>query len=158
SDIPGARLYKTGDLVRYLPDGNLDFLGRIDTQVKLRGFRIELGEIESALREHPAIQQAAVIAGEGASAEQLVAYVVPQAEPGSGRDDAIGVRDLETSRVGDWATVYEENYSEKIRAEDPEFDFVGWNSSVTGEPIPAEEMQQWVDRTVERIMAHRPKR
>ncbi len=58
---PGARLYKTGDLVRYLPDGNLEFLGRMDRQVKIRGFRIELGEIEASLKEHPGVRDAAVV-------------------------------------------------------------------------------------------------
>src|SRR6185436_15778012 len=58
---PGARLYKTGDLARYLPDGNIEFLGRSDHQVKIRGFRIELGEIEAALRGHPAVRDAAVL-------------------------------------------------------------------------------------------------
>ena len=61
---PGARLYRTGDLARYLPDGNLEFLGRLDFQVKVRGFRIELGEIEAALRQHPAIREAVVVAHE----------------------------------------------------------------------------------------------
>ena len=56
-----GRLYKTGDLARYLPDGNLEFLGRIDNQVKIRGFRIELGEIESVLNSHPAIKQSVVL-------------------------------------------------------------------------------------------------
>jgi amino acid adenylation domain-containing protein len=59
---PGARLYRTGDLARYLPDGNIEFLGRIDQQIKLRGFRVELGEIESVLAQHPAIDQAVVMA------------------------------------------------------------------------------------------------
>jgi amino acid adenylation domain-containing protein len=73
---PTARLYRTGDLVRYRADGHLDFLGRIDQQVKVRGFRIELGEIEAALRQHPAIQTAAVVVWQ----EQLVAYVVGAGE------------------------------------------------------------------------------
>ena len=55
---PGARLYKTGDLARYLPDGNIEYLGRLDHQVKIRGFRIELGEIESVLAAHPSVQDA----------------------------------------------------------------------------------------------------
>lgn len=77
SSVPGARLYKTGDLVRYRLDGNLEFLGRLDQQVKIRGFRIELGEIEAALTTHPDIREAAVIADTDESGDQrLIAYLV----------------------------------------------------------------------------------
>ncbi|MEN8218026.1 MAG: amino acid adenylation domain-containing protein [Pseudomonadota bacterium] len=69
----GSRLYKTGDLARYLPDGNIEYLGRIDNQVKIRGFRIELGEIEAVLVQHPAVRENAVIVHE----KRLVAFFVP---------------------------------------------------------------------------------
>ncbi|MFB2976514.1 amino acid adenylation domain-containing protein [Microseira sp. BLCC-F43] len=78
NDETNAKLYKTGDLVRYLPDGNLEFIGRIDNQVKIRGFRIELGEIEAALRQHPAVREVVVLAREDETEnKRLVAYIVP---------------------------------------------------------------------------------
>jgi amino acid adenylation domain-containing protein len=76
SNTPDARLYKTGDRVRQLADGSLEFLGRLDHQVKIRGYRIELGEIESVLRLHPEVQDAVVVAHDGRNADpRLVAYV-----------------------------------------------------------------------------------
>jgi amino acid adenylation domain-containing protein len=77
-----SRLYKTGDLARFLPDGIIDYLGRIDNQVKLRGFRIELGEIEARLNQHPGVQTSIVIVQEDEpNSQKLVAYVVFQSEP-----------------------------------------------------------------------------
>lgn len=74
---PGSRLYKSGDLARYLPDGKLDYLGRLDFQVKVRGFRIEFGEIETALRQHPAVKESVVAAlDDDTGQKQLVGYVV----------------------------------------------------------------------------------
>jgi amino acid adenylation domain-containing protein len=82
NDDPNACLYKTGDLARYLPDGNIEYLGRIDNQVKIRGFRIELGEVESVLGRHPAVEEAVVIAREDVPDDKrLVAYVVASHEP-----------------------------------------------------------------------------
>jgi amino acid adenylation domain-containing protein len=77
SHDPGTRLYRTGDLARFTPGGYLEYLGRVDHQVKIRGYRIELGEIEAALRQHPAIQEAVVLAREeSAGDKRLVAYII----------------------------------------------------------------------------------
>ncbi|HEV7518809.1 MAG TPA: amino acid adenylation domain-containing protein, partial [Thermoanaerobaculia bacterium] len=82
---PGDRLYRTGDLVRRLPDGTIEFLGRIDHQVKIRGFRIELGEIEAALCRHPQVREGVVAVHDpGTGSAVLVAYVVPEGEVSTG--------------------------------------------------------------------------
>jgi len=77
----GARLYKTGDLCRYLPDGNIEYLSRMDNQIKIHGFRIELGEIETLLEQHSIVRQAVVVAREDVPGDKLlVAYIVPDGD------------------------------------------------------------------------------
>jgi amino acid adenylation domain-containing protein len=81
SDTPGARLYKSGDLARFLADGEVEYLGRIDNQVKIRGFRVELGEIEAALGEHPDVEKAVVtVRGDQGGDKRIVAYVIGRPE------------------------------------------------------------------------------
>ena len=169
---PGARLYKTGDLARYRPDGSLEFLGRIDEQVKIRGFRIELGEIEALLAQHPAVRETVVIAHEQLSGDsgaelgkpplriqdrRLVAYVTPNIQYSSSQEQMQQMQ-LPDEQVLQWQMLYEETYSQPAPHADPTFNIVGWNSSYTGQPLPAEQIREWVDDRVERILTLQPQR
>jgi aspartate racemase len=78
----GARLYKTGDMARYLPSGEIEFLGRADDQVKIRGFRVELGEVEGVLAKHAGVQECVVVLRGDEASKQLAAYFVPVRKPG----------------------------------------------------------------------------
>lgn len=158
---PSTKLYKTGDLARYRPDGNIEFLGRIDHQVKVRGFRIELGEIESLLNRHPGVERSVVVArenpsnGSASGDKRLVAYIVPDPtyqgnhdlEPGESQ----GIQEQ-------WQALWNLAYSQDATAADPTFNISGWNDSYTGAPIRDREMCEWVTGTVERILACKPDR
>jgi amino acid adenylation domain-containing protein len=155
SEIPGARLYRSGDLGRYLPSGDLEFLGRIDHQVKIRSFRIELGEIESVLSQHPAIQEGIVTVREEENDRYLVAYVVPKAES----TNLLGQIDEWTHQhISRWQTIYKETYGQSPTHSDLTFNIAGWNSSYTNSLLSDLEMQEWVERTVDRIRSLHPKK
>ncbi|MEW6737860.1 MAG: condensation domain-containing protein, partial [Acidobacteriota bacterium] len=156
SAVTGTRLYKTGDLVRYLPNGNIEYLGRIDHQVKLRGFRIELGEIETVLTTHQLVRTAVVIDREDKPGDKrLVAYVVPN----NNREEIQAqLAEWQTKQVSHWQMLYDEVYKQPSQQSEATFNITGWNSSYTGLPIPAAEMREWRQATIEQILTLQPKR
>ncbi|MEG4492791.1 amino acid adenylation domain-containing protein [Microcoleus sp. D3_18_C4] len=154
----GERIYKTGDLVRYRGDRNLEFLGRIDEQVKIRGFRIELGEIETVLTQHPAVQQTVAIASEdGQGDKRLVAYIALNPEYSSASEKN-QIMQLQDEQVLQWQMLYNETYNQPAVDSDPTFNIVGWNSSYTNQPIPAEQMRDWAKNQAAQILALQPSR
>ena len=154
-ESPGARLYKTGDLARRLPSGDIEFLGRADEQVKVRGFRIELEEIRLAINQHPLVKEAIVVAREDRGDDKkLVAYIVPDFDlQDSHRHDQECAAHIER-----WRGLYNQVYGQKEKLSDPTFNVVGWYSSFTGKPIPREEMQEWVDTTIGVVLLLNPRK
>ncbi len=156
------RLYRSGDRGRFLPDGSIDFLGRVDHQVKIRGFRLELGEVEAALRDHPSLRDAVVTVREDQPGDRrLVAYVTATQDlPAT---DERTARELALEQVSHWQRIYDGVYGETGSVHqpgpaDPTFNITGWNSSYTDEPLSAEHMREWRDATVSRVRSLTPKR
>jgi amino acid adenylation domain-containing protein len=151
-----ARMYKSGDLGRWLPDGAIEFVGRNDDQVKIHGYRIELGEIEARLNEHEDVKEAAVVVSEKEDGDKrLVAYYVADGAHRNGKERETA----KTEQVAAWATTYNAIISGGDHPrDDSTFNIAGWVSSYTGQPIAREEMREWLDRTVERVQSLRPKR
>ncbi|MFG1891301.1 amino acid adenylation domain-containing protein [Micromonospora sp. NPDC049051] len=147
---PGARLYRTGDIGAYRPDGTIAFHGRRDDQVKIRGFRVELGEIEGVLRDLAEVADARVDLIPGPTGEdRLVAYVVP-------RPEAIARTDAAAELVALWRDVFD--VEQAAPALDVTLDTAGWNDSASFQPIPEAEMREYRDATVRRIRDLGPRR
>jgi amino acid adenylation domain-containing protein/non-ribosomal peptide synthase protein (TIGR01720 family) len=149
----GERLYLSGDLGRFGDRGEIHFLGRRDRQVKVRGVRVEPAEVEAALLRHRAVAEVVVWAFEDPSGSpRLAAFVVPADEV------VAGSREAERQRVEEWRSLYGDVYAGAGESAEPELEHVGWRSSYTGEPIPAEEMREWADAALARIQDLAPRR
>jgi amino acid adenylation domain-containing protein/thioester reductase-like protein len=151
SQMPGARLYRTGDFARYRSDGNIEFIGRVDHQIKIRGHRVELGDIEVVLNQHPSVRDAVVIAKEDNSgSNRLVGYVVPE--------DDLRSSSNSTDQLQQWQDIWSATYSQSSTDSDVTFNSSGWNDSFTGLPMPTEQVSEWVNATVERVLDLKPQK
>ncbi len=152
----GARMYRTGDLGRWTDADVAEFMGRRDDQIKLRGFRIELGEIESAIQDLPGVRQVVVVPrGEHSDSRRLIAYVVPEA---TSEELAKQHEQLENEQVASWKELFEQSHQAAGLVLDRQFDIGGWVSTYTGRPLPNDEMREWVEQTVARVLSLRPRK
>jgi amino acid adenylation domain-containing protein/thioester reductase-like protein len=159
STKPDARLYKTGDLARLLPDGTIQFIGRVDHQVKIRGYRIELGDIETALSQHPEVREVAVVAREdNVGDKRLIAYVALKLDSDTHTQTPTLASKSYQTVISQWQQVWNTTYKHPTKIQDPTFNISGWNCSYTGQLTPANELNEWLEHTVSRILELKPKR
>ncbi|NEQ80763.1 MAG: amino acid adenylation domain-containing protein, partial [Moorea sp. SIO2I5] len=146
-------LYKTGDLVRYLADGNIEFIGRIDHQVKVRGYRIETGEIEAVINSYPQIKETVVVAREDNPGDKrLVAYIVPEIETIANSNP-----ELSGNQVDSWQYIFNQQiYDQLSEVSDPLFNNQGWLSNYDNQLIPVEQMRIWAGDIVSQVLALKP--
>ncbi|UKO99560.1 class I SAM-dependent methyltransferase [Nostoc sp. UHCC 0870] len=157
-----SRLYKTGDLVRYLPNGEIEYLGRIDYQVKVRGFRIELGEIEAVMAQHPAVKEAVVVVREDIPEDKtLVGYLVAKQ---ASDIDLSGNATISNQHVQDWNQRWDLLYQSALDNTSAEalqnqtLSDVAIIKQFTNQDGFEQQAQEWLDQTVERILALKPSR
>jgi amino acid adenylation domain-containing protein len=152
SSATGGIAYRTGDRAVWKSDGRLQFLGRLDDQVKLRGFRIELGEVEGVLGSATGVANACVAVVDGTSGHQLLAgFVVPDPEALQ-----TVAAPAESELLAEAQMRWERTYGEG-RAVRPQFDIRGWVNRATGRPFAEAEMQEWLAATSHRLQALRPR-
>lgn len=157
SGEPGARMYRTGDLGRARPDGALEFERRADDQVKLFGHRIELEEIESVARANPDTGGAAAVVTEIApGAPGLVCFLVRR--PNAGRRRRPERITEYTQELIDWQRIHDGIFEGPSDDWDTDLNFAGWRSSYTGKLYEADEMREWRESFVSRVLAYAPRR
>lgn len=157
NDAQARRMYRTGDLARVATDGELEFFGRDDQQVKVRGQRIELGEVESTLMAFEGVQAAcAIIDQRDAADPRIVAYVTERAT-----SEAVSSTDASspiTEHVASWGEVFERTYGEGSTNDDPTFDLRGWVRSIDGQAMHKDAMRAWVDAACALVLDEKPER
>lgn len=148
-----ARMYRTGDKVKLHEDGTIEFIGRIDSQVKIRGQRVELGEIQKVIQSHPSVKDNVVMIKKNEEDIRILSYIV--------KDDSYQFTNDETDdkeQLEQWESVFDNAYSKDEAIEDETVNSISWNSSYSGEKIPVEEMEEWLSDSVNVIQELQPKK